>query len=141
MADFYSHLIAKLAADGVGVNTNNGRTLFRGIYPDKPDNLVAILGRDGITMSDQRDIPVLEFPRFQVMIRNTDYEDAATKFRAVRTSLHGLIAEDLPTISGFYWHVKRLHVEQEGGPIGHDSKNRFEFSINFTGEAHYEAVA
>lgn len=134
-ADDFLNLVADyLEANGV-------TPVKTGIQPGEPANCVALLGLQGNTVQGNRDVPGLEFPRFQAVIRNEDYEDAATQFRALRTLLHGKIGIILPTTADIeedpYVRVLRCHADQEGGPIGEDDKGRYEFSINFAAEIHY----
>lgn len=96
-----------------------------------PDNQVAILGLPGLTLGDQRDVAELEFPRFQAIIRNVDYEAGEVQLRKLRTLLHGQIGLFLPN-----FRVLRIHADQEGGAIGDDDQGRFEWSINFATEHH-----
>ncbi len=130
MSSFYDELATKLDSDGVGTFTDDaGRDIYAGVFPAAPDDCLAILGLPGANVTAQRDVPGLNFPRFQVVVRNKDFELGAAKLDAVRTSLHGIIGQDLTN-----WHIMRCHVEQEGGPIGEDDQGRYEFSINFTAE-------
>lgn len=139
-ADDFLNLVADyLEANGV-------TPVKTGIQPGEPANCVALLGLQGNTVQGNRDVPGLEFPRFQAVIRNEDYEDAATQFRALRTLLHGKIGLILPVGAQTdpeeadpdpYVRVLRMHADQEGGPIGEDDKGRYEFSINFAAEIHY----
>lgn len=131
MSSFLDEIASKIAADVAGLEFDNaaGRNVFVGVIPASPDKAVAIMGLPGTNIQDHRDIAELHFPRFQIITRSDDYEEAATLFEDVRTSLHGLIAHDLPT-----WHIMRCHVEQEGGPLGQDGEGRFEFSTNYISE-------
>lgn len=96
-----------------------------------PDTQVALLGVIGLTLTTSRDVPELEFPRFQVITRSADYNEASELMRRVREALHGKIGLLLP-----HFRVLRLHAEQDGGPIGEDPQGRSEFSINFVTEFH-----
>jgi len=130
MSSFYDELASKLDADGVGVfDVETDRNIFAGVLPATPDKAVAILGLPGANLTAQRDIKDLNFPRFQVVTRDKDFEVAADLLVKVRNSLHGLIGVNLTS-----WHIMRCHAEQEGGPIGEDDDGRYEFSINFTAE-------
>lgn len=122
-----------------------GTDIFVNKQPSDVDNCVCLFGLPGTTLQSGRDVPGLQFPRFQVVVRNTDYNDGADKLQAVRTALHGLIGKLLPVTAvpatDPYIRVMRCHAEQEGGPIGEDDKGRAEFSINFIAEYHhYEAA-
>ena len=141
--DFLDELANHLQAQSVGTA---GTDIFVNKQPADVDNCVCLFGLPGNTLTSSRDVPGLIFPRFQAIIRNTDYNDAADKFQAVRTALHGLIGQILPAGVDVdtepYIRVLRCHAEQEGGPIGEDDKGRAEFSINFAAEYHhYEAAA
>lgn len=131
MSSFYDEIASKLAGDveSLVYDQEDGRNVFTGELPASPTECVAIFGLPGTNIAEQRDIPALTFPRFQVITRSPDYEKAAELLLAVRTSLHGLIGYNLPS-----WHIMRCHAEQEGGPLGQDGGGNFEFSINFTAE-------
>lgn len=131
MSSFHDELASKLAGDVEALEFDNedGRNVFVGELPATPDTCVAIFGLPGENIMDQRDIPELTFPRFQLITRSADYEEAAALLFEARKSLHGLIGYNLPS-----WHIMRNHAEQEGGPLGQDAQGRFEFSINFTAE-------
>lgn len=120
---------------GVGVYNSAAETpgsIFLGILPADPDDCIAILGLPGNTLGDARDIPALQFPRYNIIVRNKDYDTGAKKFQEVRTALHGKIG---PMLNHF--RLMRNHAEQDGGPIGEDPQGRFEWSINFLAEMHY----
>ncbi len=129
MADFISDVAEYLADQGVVVVTGAGTNCFVGHYPDDPDNIVAVLGLEGGQLPNAN-VREFEYPRFQVIIRNTDYETGGTKLRDIRNALHARIG-----ITFDNYHVLRLHCQQEGGPIGRDEAGRYEFSINFYGQA------
>lgn len=136
--DFLNLLADYLEGGGV----TNVRT---GIHPANPDNVTSLLGLQGNTVQANRDVAGLQFPRFQAVIRNVDYEDASTQFRLVRELLHGIVGLILPVGAQTdpelpdpdpYVRILRCHADQEGGPIGEDGKGRYEFSINFSAEYH-----
>jgi len=102
---------------------------FAGTYPDEPANLTALMGTTGSNIQAQRDVAELTFPRFQLVVRDEDYETAATRYESARAILHGMIGKMLQTK-----YVMRCHAEQEGGPIGQDKEGRFEFVGNFNAE-------
>lgn len=110
---------------------NSVTDVFVSVLPDatKKPNCVALFGLIGANPGASRDVPGLQFPRFQAIVRNEVYKDASTSFQAVRTLLHGKLGLILPN-----WRVLRCHADQDGGPIGQDDKGLFEFSINFTTE-------
>lgn len=124
MANYLDNLADYLEDESVGTV---GTDIFVGVLPDSPDNCVALLGLSG--MPTNADIKELEFPRFQALIRNTNYSTGADKMAAVRSALHVLIGEQLAN-----YRVLRCHAWQEGGSIGQDDKGRYEFSINFEAE-------
>lgn len=133
MSSFLDNVGQYLDAQNASLTFNNaaGRNVFTGELPADPDDCVVLLGLPGSTITDSRDVKELEFPRFQVVTRAVDYEDAATLLSTVRSTLHGLIGTSFED-----YRVLRLHAEQDGGPLGQDDKGRFEFSINFIAEYH-----
>lgn len=130
MFDFLNELGDYLATAGIGTVATN---LFIGELPASPDNCVALLGLPGSVIGQAREVATLQFPRFQAIIRNTSYDTASDKLQAVRTALHNKYGVILP-----HWRILRMHAEQEGGPIGTDDQDRFEFSINFIAEINDE---
>lgn len=133
--DFLNELADYLEDQSVGTvaTVSNSGNIFIGKLPASPNNCIALLGLPGTILADSRDVASLNFPRFQVLIRNEDYSDGAQKLIAVRTALHGLLGYYLP-----HWRIMRCHAEQEGGPIGSDDQDRFEFTINFIAELNDE---
>ncbi len=131
--DFLSQLADYIAAGGMGeTNANNGTVnIFCGIYPDDPDNMIALLGQIGSTLPNIN-IPDFEYPRFQIVVRNTDYETGAQVLRDCRRLLHDKLAV---TLTNFY--CLYIQAQQDGYPIGQDEKGRYEFSINFTAQIRY----
>lgn len=139
MALDFLHEIGKyLASQGLGtINTD----ITIAVQPADINNCISLFGLTGTNLGAQRDVPGLQFPRFQAVIRNVDYNDAADAHQAVRSALHGKIGLILPVgvnvATTPYIRVMRCHAEQEGGPIGQDGQGRFEFSINFIAEYHH----
>jgi len=133
MSSFLDEMASKMAGEVAELEFDNetGRNVFVGELPAEPDTCVAFFGLPGDQLQAGRDIPALTFPRYQIITRSADYEEAAALLTAVRTSLHGMIDYRLPS-----WRVMRNHAEQEGGPLGQDAQGRFEFSINFVAEFH-----
>ena len=129
MAEFVDDVADYLAAQGVVTSGGAGNNVYVGHYPDDPDNIVAVLGLEGGQLPNPN-VAALIYPRFQVIIRNTDYAAGGTKLRQVRDALHVKIG-----ISFDNYRVLRMHCQQEGGPIGQDEKGRYEFSINFYAQA------
>lgn len=131
--DFLSQIADYLAASGMGeTNEANGTVnIFAGIYPADPDDAIAILGLVGSTLPNIN-IPDFEYPRFQIVVRNNDYETASQVLRDVRTLLHDKLAV---TLTNFY--CLYIQAQQDGFPIGQDDKGRYEFSINFSAQIRY----
>lgn len=114
------------------VYTNeSGRNVFVATLPDTPNDCIALLGLSGTTIGQARDVKELVFPRLQVITRAVEFEDAATLMETVRSTLHGMLGVSLSN-----YRVLRMHAEQEAYPIGTDDQDRFEFSMNLTGEYH-----
>lgn len=130
-ADFLAQLADHLDSHGAGDSTGANVNIFVSSYPDDPDNMIALLGLPGSEMPNKY-IGEFEYPRFQVMIRNTDYEAGAGKMREVRDLLHDQLAIELVN-----FYVLRIQAQQDGYPIGRDEKGRYEFSINFTAQHRY----
>lgn len=132
--DFLDQLAVYLEANGV-------TTVKTAIQPSDPAICTTLLGLPGSTVQSNRDVAELQFPRFQAIIRNPDYDEASEQYRIVRELLHGMLGVNLPvgvnTSTTPYVRVMRCHADQEGGPIGDDEQGRYEFSINFTAEINY----
>lgn len=141
MDDFLGDIAAYLQNQSVGTAETD---IFWGVLPAEPDDCVALLGTVGTTLTEARDVSELQFPRFQVIVRNGGYADGLDKLAAVRSALHGIVDLILPVGADpevdSYRRVLRCHAEQEGGPIGQDERGRFEFSINFIAEHHFVAA-
>jgi hypothetical protein len=90
--------------------------------------MIALIGQIGSDMPNKY-IRDFEYPRFQIVVRNTDYETGAAKLREVRELLHDQLAIELVN-----FYVLRIQAQQDGYPIGRDEKGRYEFSINFTAQ-------
>lgn len=134
MADFLNEIADYMALASPAPDIGTVATdIFIGEMPAEPNNCVAVFGLPGSVIGDQREVTSLKFPRFQVIVRNTSYELGSAKLDDVRTKLHGIYGVDIGT-----YRVLRCHAEQEGGSIGSDEKNRWEFSINFTAEINAE---
>lgn len=133
-ADFLSQLADYLQQQGLGYATaapGHAVDIFVGKQPADPDNCITIIGEPGIRQPDVN-IPDLMFPRFQILVRNTDFVTGSTKLRDTRTALHNKIAMALTNFFIYY-----IHADQEGFPIGEDDKGRPEFSIHFSSEIRY----
>lgn len=134
MADFLNEIADYMADAATSPDIGTvGTDIFVGELPASPDNCVALFGLPGSVIGDQREVASLQFPRFQVVVRNKVYETGSNKLQDVRTKLHNKYNLDLAS-----WRVLRLHAEQEGGPIGSDDQDRWEFSINFMAETNAE---
>ncbi len=131
MSSFFDELAQFLEdGDATFVFTNEtGRNTFVGVLPPEPNDCISIVGLPGTNIMAQRDVKELHFPRYQIIVRSTDYEAGAAMLEKARVVLHGVIGQSLTT-----WHLMRSHAEQEGGPIGEDDQGRFEFSCNFIAE-------
>lgn len=133
MGDFYNEIgdyLANATAPDLGTVATD---IFIAELPATPNDCIAVFGLPGQIMGDQREVASLQFPRFQVIVRNENYEAGSAKLQDVRTKLHGLYGVDVGS-----YRVLRCHAEQEGGPIGSDDQNRYEFSINFVAEINAE---
>lgn len=130
-----------IATELLRLNISPAGTVFVNKLPAEPSDCIALFGLIGTFVNQQRDVPGLQFPRFQCIVRAKDYNDAADKFQAVRTALHGKIGWILPngvnTATDPYLRIMRLHIESDGGPLGEDEQGRTEFSCNFLAEYHY----
>lgn len=125
--DFLYQLADYIDRENLG-DTSGGASnnIFVGHYPDDPDNIIAFLGLIGQSRPNQY-IKNFEYPRFQVVVRNTDYEDGAGKMREIRNLLHDKLNLVTENFVALY-----IQADQDFYPIGQDKKGRFEFSINFT---------
>lgn len=102
-------------------------TIQYGQMPDTPDNITTLnfYGGNTPTRSLGKSKPTIREPYFQVRVRNTSY------FNCISTIEKHI--EVLESISGEYGRKKITKVSQTGDiiPLGRDSKNRYEFTINF----------
>ena len=130
-ADFLGQLADYLESHGVGVANGANVNIFVSSYPDDPDDIIALLGLPGSEMPNKY-VQEFEYPHFQIMIRNSDYEAGAGKLREVREWLHDVLAMELVN-----FYVLRIQAQQDGYPIGRDEKGRYEFSINFNAQHRY----
>ncbi len=125
---FWDDVAFYLEDEGLGTA---GSDIKVGKLDSEPNNQICILGLPGFEQPS-RYIREFIYPRFQIIIRNTDYDLGVAKLMAVREKLHVKIG----IMFGAHY-VLRCHAEQEGGPIGSDEEGRYEFSINFTAQARY----
>jgi len=126
MSSFLSELADYIHREGIGTSSGASVNIFVGKYPDEPDNCIALLGLlpqkvPNIYVSD------FEYPRFQVIVRNTAYVTAEAKIRQVRELLH-----DKLTIVTENFICKYIQADSDIVPLGEDDKGRAEFSINFS---------
>lgn len=132
-ADFLWQLADYLETQGIGYATaqpGHPVDIFVNKQQPDPDNCITLLGEVGPPANPS--VPELMFPRFQVLVRNSDYQAGSAKLRAVRTALHDKLAISL---QNFFCYV--IRAEQEGYPIGEDDRGRPEFSIHFGAEIRY----
>lgn len=127
MSDFLDDIGEYLAGNGIG-QTTTPSDIFIGVWPADPNSCVGVFGLPGDQPSS--DIADFIYPRFQILVRDPDYDTASAKVAAIRALLHVKIGLQL---DNFY--VLRCHAAQEGQPIGEDSNGRSEFSINFRSQA------
>lgn len=103
---------------------------FLGDKPDIPDNLCCIYLSGGfdpiLTLGKETKI---ERPSFQILIRDISEASAITRIETIKNALHGLTNQ---TVNGHFY----LSIEQNSDilPLGKDSRNRSEFTINFTAQ-------
>lgn len=133
MASFFDELATYLDTEQASLifTADSGRNVFLNELPPDPDSCVAFFGQVGTTLGAQRDVPGLQFPRFQVIARAKNYETAATLMEAVRSTLHGIIGHSLSS-----YRILRCHAEQDASPLGQDAQGRHEFGCNFIAEYH-----
>jgi hypothetical protein len=138
VSDFLNEVADYLAASSPTPDAGTVATdIFIGQLPASPDSCVAIFGLPaGALPLGSRQVSTLWFPRFQVVVRNQDYDTASAKLQDVRTKLHAKYGLILPN-----WRILAIHADSEGGPIGTDDQNRFEFAINFSAEINAEVAA
>lgn len=100
--------------------------VFRDDMPDANDNLVAIFHTGGVDPSHSFSRVEFEEPTFQVRIRNTVSDTAVSKANLIKDALDG--QKGLTINSNLY-----LSIFMQGDilPIGKDSRNRTELTINF----------
>jgi hypothetical protein len=132
--DFLSQIADYLEQQGLGyatAQTDHAVDIFVGKQPGDPHNCITLIGEPGIITPDVS-IPDLMFPRFQLLVRNENFNDGSAKLRDCRTALHDKIALSLQNFFCYY-----ILADQEGFPIGEDAQGRSEFSIHFRCEIRY----
>lgn len=115
-----------LQAQGVGtVNAD----IFKGYYPDKPDNLVVLFEYAGeaTEMTMGTGDPIIERPGLQVRVRDKSYSAGRSKIALAVTALHGLANV---VLGGKRYLLIRANQSPES--LGLDANNRSEFVVNFS---------
>lgn len=133
MSSFFDELGSYIDTNAALVVFDNatGRNFFLNELPPDPETAAAIFGQNGTTLGAARDVPGLNFPRFQIVARAKAYEDAAALMTQIRNAIHGLIGVNTSS-----YRILRCHAEQEASPLGQDAQGRHEFSCNFIAEYH-----
>ena len=116
------NLIADIKTLLVGIESN----IFLGDKPDAPDNLICIYPSGGYNPLIDQIRSIIDRPTFQIIIRDTSFSSAITRCEAIKLTLNGISNQ---TIGGSFY----LSIYQQGDilPLGKDSRNRIELSINF----------
>ena len=117
----------KLEDAGVGVS---GTNIFASKQVLKKsgqetDNCVTIYDTGGLEPDIY--LPV-EYPTFEVLIRNKDYSNANAKAYEVYNALHGVMNTTLRAGGFYFYYIFAINSPQF---IGYDSNGRAEYSINF----------
>lgn len=102
-----------------------GSNIFLGFNPETPDNCLCVIDTGGVKPSI--DIPD-KMPTFQVVIRNTDYENGQTNLETVRSTLHQHRNAVLVSGQTYFYYI---YLISEGGHIGRDENGRDVWSVNF----------
>ncbi len=106
-----------------------GSTLFIDFIPPTPANVVVCTGYSGArperTLGSK--LPVMDYPRVQVLVRNTDPTTALTNIVSISDYLEGTSAT---TAAGVYM-VYILQTSSGALYLGKDSNNWTSFSTNF----------
>lgn len=133
MASFFEELATYMDAQEATIiyAADANRNLFKDELPASVDPVIGLFGIVGTTVGESRDVKGMQFPRFQAIVRATEYEDGDALMQAVRDVLHGIIGVNLTS-----WRILRCHAEQDGGPIGKDGDGKHEFSINLVAQIH-----
>lgn len=126
MSEVLDDIGAFLEAQAVGTQ---GTTLFLSVLPDAPDACVAVIETQGPgpvdTFIDTQ--PVVETPRFQVLVRALRPDSAKTKARAAWTAL---ASAPTGTIGGGDKAWLNIDVEQSPFMIGRDDNDRVIYGFN-----------
>ena len=109
-----------LQDNGVGTV---GTTIFKTYVPKSPDNCVTIIDTGG--PEQDPDIPN-DFATFQVLVRNSNYNNGRSKIDAVKDALHQVKNRTIG--NNYYYYILAI---SRGGHIGVNENGLDEFSINF----------
>lgn len=101
-----------------------GTDIFVSRMVDDPNNQVVVIPTGG--PDPNRYVADLHEPTFQIVVRNTDFDSANTKLRAIRAALHNKLNLTLSNHVALF-----IRAASEGGYIGQDERGLNEFSINF----------
>lgn len=99
---------------------------YIGDMPDTPDSLICLYATGGFDPELDLVSNRVERPTFQVKIRDTSYTAGLARCEVIKTTLSTIVNT---TTNGHTY----VEVRQMGdiNPIGRDSKNRWEFTLNF----------
>lgn len=111
------------------LQTLANRDIFKGHYPDKPDNVISLFEYAGepAEMTMGGGDPVLERPGLQVRVRDKDYAAGRSRIQAVVDALHGLANTKLSDT-----RYLLIRANQSPESMGLDQNNRSEFVVNFS---------
>jgi len=100
--------------------------IFIGDKPDTPDNLICISQSGGYNPQLSIDKSSIEKPTFQIYLRDTNYQNAQARIKAIKQVVNGVSNQ---TINDSFY----INILQQGDilPWGRDEHTRWEFSINF----------
>lgn len=115
----------------IGANTSFtlGTDLYLALIPDTPDNCVAIYENVGVTPLStlgSTDLPQIERPDLQVIVRNTSY---ATGRSNIETVYRLLTAVENATLSSVLYH--RIEATTTPYVYERDDSRRIMFTCNF----------
>lgn len=117
----------KLQDESVGTV---GTDIFKSKQPQKKtgqdvDNSITIYDTGGLAPDIY--VPV-EYPTFEVLVRNKEYEDANAKAYEVYNALHNVLNTTLRSGGYYFYYIFAINSPQF---IGYDTNGRAEYSINF----------
>jgi len=110
----------ELQSAGIGTRATD---IFEGFQPDSPDNCIALFEYGG---SGYDLVVDTEDTRLEALVRNDTYTTGRAKCRDIIEALHGL---SNTALSGTNYRI--IRALQSPNYLGRDSKNRYEWSINF----------